>query len=241
VDSLYLAGFSTGGLLSLQAALSNPGVRGLILFSPALKIKSRLAFLSGMARYLRTWLEVAPDEDYAKYESFTTHAAYQIYRLTEEVSELRSSTRLVAPLFIALSADDATTESKETLTYFLRQGHPAGRLILYANNAPPDTNPRVRVVRSAHAEENILEQSHISTGIAPENPHYGRTGDYRNCKHYLYDRDAWDACKQARFIPKGERGAGKPPGTVFARLTYNPDFRNLTRELGQFLDRVETP
>lgn len=241
VDALYLAGFSTGGALSLQAALTGPPVRGLFLFSPALKIKSRMAFLARVVGFVKAWLEVAPDEDYAKYESFTTNAADQIYRLTQELETLRSATKLTPPMFVALSADDATSDSAETLAYFRSQSNPASVLILYANGQPAVGDARIRVAPAARPEEGILEHSHISIAVAPENAHYGRLGDYRNCKHYLDDPKAWSACKTANPIARGERGTDKPKGTIFARLTYNPDFEHLTQELDQFLGRVGGP
>ena len=238
VDALYLVGFSTGGALSLHAALTAQTVRGLILFSPALKARSPLAFLSGASRFVTAWLEVAPDDDYAKYESFTTNAAYQIYRLTQELETLRSARKLVMPMFVALSAEDGTTDSAETLAYFSSQSNPASKLILYASSKQKLYDHRIDVVPAAHPEEGILEQSHISVHVAPENAHYGRRGDYRNCKHYLYDADAWRACKTASPIAQGERGIQKPNGIVFTRLSYNPDFAQLMRELDRFLDKT---
>lgn len=241
VDALYLVGFSTGGALSLQAALTAQSVRGLILFSPALKAKSPLAFLSGTTRFVTAWLEVAPDDDYAKYESFTANAAYQIYRLTQELETLRSATKLSAPMFVALSAQDGTTDSAETLAYFSSQPNPANKLILYANHKPKVDDHRVQIVPAARPQEWILEQSHVSVHVAPENVHYGRRGDYRNCKHYLYDANAWRTCKSVSPIAQGERGIEKPDGVTFTRLTYNPDFGELMQELDGFLEQSKPP
>ena len=238
VDALYLVGFSTGGALSLHAALTAQTVRGLILFSPALRARSRLAFLSGATRLVTAWLEVAPDDDYAKYESFTSNAAYQIYRLTQELETLRSARKLVMPMFVALSAEDGTTDSAETLAYFSSQSNPASKLILYASGKPKLDDQRIDVVPAAHPEEGILEQSHISVHVAPENAHYGRRGDYRSCKHYLYDANAWRACKTTSPIAQGERGIEKPNGIIFTRLTYNPDFAQLMWELDRFLAKT---
>jgi len=97
---------------------------------------------------------------------------------------------------------------------------------------------RIDVVPAAHPEEGILEQSHISVHVAPENAHYGRRGDYRNCKHYLYDANAWRACKTTSPIAQGERGIEKPNGVTFTRLSYNPDFAQLMWELDRFLDKT---
>ncbi len=238
VDELYLVGFSTGGALCLHAVLAGQAVDGLVLFSPALRARSHFAFLSGLGTLVTPWLEVAPDDDHAKYESFTSNAAYQIYRLTKELETLRSA-KLLAPMFVALSAEDGTTDSAETLAYFSKQSNPASKLILYASGKPKFDDHRIHVVSAARPEEWILEQSHISVNVAPENAHYGRRGDYRNCKHYLYDAEAWHTCKTASPIAQGERGIKKPDGVIFTRLTYNPDFAQLMQELADFLEQAE--
>lgn len=239
VDALYLVGYSTGGALSLHAALTNPGVRALILFSPALRANSSLDFLIPVGAFVTPWLEVAPDDDPAKYESFTTNAANQIYRLAKELEGMRSATPLRAPMFVALSAEDGTTDSVATLAYFSGQSEPASRLVLYSRDKAEFADQRIRVVPAARPDEAILEQSHLSVGVAPDNAHYGRGSTYRNCKHYLSNARAWQGCKSASPIAQGERGIAKPDGLVFTRLTYNPDFAELMRELGGFLDQTE--
>jgi esterase/lipase len=239
VDAVVVVGFSTGGALALHAALDGGAPKALILFSPALKAKSRLDVLIPIGARVTRWLEVAPDDDYAKYESFSSNAAYQVYRLTGELEKKRATTPIAAPVCVALSAEDGTTDSEETLAYFSRLADPASRLVLYASGAPRFADARVRVVPAARPGERILEQSHISIGASPENEHYGRGSTYRNCKHYLRDAEAWKLCKTASPIPLGERGIPKPSGMIFARLTYNPDFAGLMRELSEFLDRVD--
>jgi len=151
---------------------------------------------------------------------------------------LRSAKKLAAPMFVALSAEDGTSDSAETLAYFSRLSNSASKLILYANGKPNFDDSRIHVIPAARPEEGILEQSHISVGMAPENPHYGRSGTYRNCKHYLNDANAWRACKSTTPILQGERGIEKPDGTIFTRLTYNPDFAQLMGELDRFLGQT---
>ena len=63
VDKLYVAGFSAGAALGVHHALVNGEIDGLLLFSPAQAINTRLAWFSTYLRYLTDWLvvEVLPD------------------------------------------------------------------------------------------------------------------------------------------------------------------------------------
>ncbi len=59
------------------------------------------------------WFYINDDADYAKYESFTFNAAYQIYLLTEEVKKLNKTKILTQPMFVALSEDDELIDTTQ--------------------------------------------------------------------------------------------------------------------------------
>jgi len=84
VDEVYLAGYSTGATLSVYQSLRDNRVRGLFLFSPALRITRRaaLANLHKLYSWLipsAKWVDIKPDLDIYKNESFTKNAAAQTY------------------------------------------------------------------------------------------------------------------------------------------------------------------
>ena len=95
---LYLAGYSTGAPLALLHALraiDDPAVpmpTRLFLFSPAIgvsefavmsEVAGTLAFLPGLQK--ASWLDVLPEYDPFKYNSFPVNAANQVWRLTREL------------------------------------------------------------------------------------------------------------------------------------------------------------
>ena len=83
VENLYLLGFSTGASLALYHAYQGANIKGLILFAPALKFVNRLAALT---RWLPgNWLRLAPETDFAKYQSIPNNAVYQVYRLSRKL------------------------------------------------------------------------------------------------------------------------------------------------------------
>ena len=55
VDEVYLGGFSTGANLVTSAALTDNAIKGLILFSPAFKAKTKLARLSPLLPLYKPW------------------------------------------------------------------------------------------------------------------------------------------------------------------------------------------
>ena len=97
----YMGGFSTGGALALNYAfkamnnnkLLNP--EKLFLFSPAIGVDKMARFaswhkpLSWMNYFNKySWLDILPEYDPAKYNSFTKNAGRQIYLLTLENKDL---------------------------------------------------------------------------------------------------------------------------------------------------------
>jgi esterase/lipase len=217
---LYIVGFSTGAALALYHSFNPDQVdalrdgsirlRGLILLSPAIRLKdwsARVANWHGIYSWLPglrngAWAELAPDADYAKYESFAKNAAYQIYRLTEELGVVSSGRSLAVPVLIAASAHDTTTEACGTVAFFLdrlsagKPQSPASRLILYdgsddGKQALCDPTAMDRATASAKQislvsvrQGQIFDMTHVSVPIAPDNPHFGAMGDYSNCVHY---------------------------------------------------------
>jgi alpha-beta hydrolase superfamily lysophospholipase len=101
----YIAGYSTGAPLALLHALkaiddpSVPMPTRLFLFSPAIGVSEfavvtqaagALAFVPGLQK--ASWLDVLPEYDPFKYNSFPVNAANQVWRLTRELeSRLRAA------------------------------------------------------------------------------------------------------------------------------------------------------
>jgi len=103
--AFYIAGYSTGAPLALLYALkaiedpSLPMPKRLLLFSPAIGVSEfavmtraaeTLSFVPGLEK--AGWLDVLPEYDPFKYNSFPVNAAHQIWRLTRELdARMRSA------------------------------------------------------------------------------------------------------------------------------------------------------
>ena len=121
VDQIFLVGDSTGSSLALHEA-KNESIAGLVLFSPALKIRSALAPFSNCYRYFTpfskkaSWFHISEHaNNYAKYTSFPFNAPYQVYRLSQA---LKTQPPVSLPIFIALSRDDRTICAESILQFF---------------------------------------------------------------------------------------------------------------------------
>ena len=125
---IHIVGYSTGAALALDFALqveqgaAKPAPASLVLISPAIglspaaamaKWSRRLSLLPGLGGL--AWLDVAPEFDPYKYNSFTTNAAEQVHGLTSSVSRRiagrNNPQQPLPPILVLKSTVDATVSN----------------------------------------------------------------------------------------------------------------------------------
>ncbi|OHC91628.1 MAG: hypothetical protein A3J87_05115 [Sideroxydans sp. RIFOXYB12_FULL_59_6] len=238
VDEVYLAGFSAGAALSLFQAHKDERVRGLFMFSPALEIASRArrSHLRRLYSWLlpRTaWLNVMPDRDIYKYESFCMNAVTQMWRLTQVLPR----GELNIPVFAAASADDATVVSTAALDLLKRVRHAVRKLLWYAAADPQQAD--VEWVKCAFPEKRILSSAHTAVVIPPDDAHYGEAGDYANCLHYCaQDDEHYAACLASKTAWLGEVTSENLKYGLLRRLMYNPHYAAMEAAMHNFIKRL---
>jgi alpha-beta hydrolase superfamily lysophospholipase len=135
---IHLVGYSTGAPLALDFALdvidgrAGPMPASLVLVSPAIGIHRAAAAASWKRRSssvpgLRSlaWLNVEPEFDPYKYNSFTTNAGDQVHRLTRSVSRriarVASANQASAlpPILVFKSNADSTVDTSAVVTGLL--------------------------------------------------------------------------------------------------------------------------
>ncbi len=253
--NLFLGGYSIGGALAFHHALSlyEPNhsapeqqklkqstmpIKGLFLFSPALKLKNDLAFLAGFVDLFSDWMSTVDDSDYAAYESFPYNAAAQSYDLISEIDEqLSVLENLTIPAFVALSEDDETIDSSHTLDIFRRfMSNSRNRMQIYTTT--PQTyysDSKIEALQSNIASENILSFSHTSITLPKDDPHYGVKGDYHRCLHYLEHSKNWVACTSDPKLMQAETSPAILQTHVIRQLTYNAHYSKLLSAMDSFL------
>jgi alpha-beta hydrolase superfamily lysophospholipase len=151
---VHLVGYSTGAPLALDFALdaiagrAGPMPASLVLVSPAIGIHRAAAAASWKRRSssvpgLRNlaWLNVEPEFDPYKYNSFTTNAGDQVYRLTRSVSRRiahlsrADQTEALPPMLVFKSNADSTVDTAAVVTRLLARFDPDGHeLVLFDVN-----------------------------------------------------------------------------------------------------------
>ncbi|MDX8380155.1 MAG: alpha/beta fold hydrolase [Gallionella sp.] len=245
VDKLYLAGYSTGGALSVYHSLKEARVRGLFLFSPAFKISPRAAYAHWHQLYSwlipsKKWVSRYPDRDIYKYESMTKNAVSQTYALTRALAKKLQTQEITIPVFAAASLDDSTVDTQATLDFMRRVSE--SHLLLYRADTQTHglADHKIEYINSVMPEHKILSYSHSSIIIPATDTHYGESGEYCNCLHYYPDdMEKYTACIE--HPENANRGEITPKNLAIGllrRLTYNPRFAQLETIMAQFINKL---
>jgi len=248
VDEVYLGGYSAGGALSLYLSTRDKRVRGLFLFSPALEISpwAALACLHRLVSWFlpkAKWLEIKPDRDLYKYESFTNNNVEQMHALTA-VLKKQGLDKLGIPIFCVASTDDKTVNTSATVEFMAKQGLPGNKLILYTGSAKDFSlavkQAEAELIECVFPEQKILGSAHTAIVVPPEDEHYGAHGAYANCLHYFpLEMDKYNACvSHPRDCWQGEITPANLKAGLLRRLTYNPHFAEMKDSLRIFIKNL---
>ncbi|MES1982154.1 MAG: alpha/beta fold hydrolase [Pseudomonadota bacterium] len=248
-DDLYLAGFSTGGTLSVYHSLRDKRVRGLFLFSPAFGISPRAAIATWHKLYSwlwprAKWVDIKQDKDIYKYESFPKNAAAQLYALIQKLHIALRKRTLSIPVFAAASADDSTVITPATVQFMAQAAHASNRLVLYTTDigkpVPNIAAGKLELVNSALPAQKILSSAHTAIVLPPTDAHYGASGSYSNALHYFPgEMEKYDACiNKPRSVLQGEVTEQNLQAGTMRRLMYNPNFAALKISMQKFIETL---
>jgi len=136
---IHIVGYSTGAALALDFALkamegsASPVPASLVLISPAIRIhataafasfKDRLSFIPGLGKL--AWLQILPEFDPYKYNSFATNAGGVVHRLTRSVdgrvaARVRSGPdKVLPPILVFKSTVDSTVTTEAVVDRLLK-------------------------------------------------------------------------------------------------------------------------
>lgn len=240
VKKIYLIGFSTGASLALHHVLHHHDIEKAVLIAPAIKIRSYLDFSSNWHRIISwcweraKWLTIADEVDLMKYQSMPFNAAYQVYRLTRLLKKTSKTHQPKCPLFYIASMADTTISSVAILNYFKKYFHPENQLLLYSSKSIRLQNKNMILRTSIYPELHIKEISHIGLPISPNNPHYGRRGDYVHASRMETNNTIYGGFSQLEnkffhFLYKN-----RLIKKMRCRLTFNPDFDFMMEKIISF-------
>ena len=243
VEQVFIVGYSTGAIAAIHQILQyDIPVAGVIAIAPALQINTKFARFTNLPDLMSgfwpraAWMGLSEEIDYAKYSSIPYNAAYQVYSLARAVEKIHLSKKLTCPLFFISSSDDKIISNIANISFFEDNTNPENRMLDYSSQPYNQTDKRVIVRNSVYAEQNITEMSHIALPVSPNNPHYGKNGDFINASHV-------DTGKQFIYCD-----LNKPLSIYYnllyqlniekkqrKRLSFNPDFDFMMQQMADFI------
>jgi len=178
------------------------------------------------------WHKKYQDSDYAKYQSVTINAMYQVNRLMEQVKANNKKKKLQQDLFMILTNDDETVCTKSALAFYQQQPNRANRAILYTNELQAIENQSIIQRSSYYRDHNILNFSHTAMTVSPTHTHYGIAGDYNDFLHYQEDSSSINPLYPVALGAINEKNLSHH---TLQRLRYNPDYDNLIKDIIHFI------
>lgn len=173
---VHIAGYSTGAGLAINHSLDSlersehHRPASLVLISPAIGITPAAAFAKWTRRLSAipglgnlAWQSVLPEFDPYKYNSFTTNAGEQVYRLTSSIAarvEGLARENPVAgfpPTIIFLSAIDATVSAEAVVDNLLEHLAPEGHELVLFDLNRNDVNEVILVSDPGPLTRRLLE------------------------------------------------------------------------------------
>lgn len=244
VDRAFIGGFSLGGALATEYALGQavPPPAGLIAVAPAWQLNGLRDYLwlAPIADFFGDFVEKEPELNPVKYESFSFNAGSQIGDVISAAQgRLVQQESVEMPLFLAATEADSVINLDYLVTQFReRFTNPGNAMMIFrdARKSWPDAqaDERIRFLNSYLPDANILEFSHQSLLIAPDNELYGMGAPLQRCLEP--NNISLDECRQ---LPEQELWFSAWHDTerlVFtSRLTYNPWFDDLAESIGAFI------
>jgi esterase/lipase len=236
VDEVYLGGFSTGANLVTSAALTDNAIKGLILFSPAFKAKTKLASLSPLLPLYKPWPWLkSPNhmKNIARYSPVPSNAFAQYYYTSREVQDQLQKQVFSKPIFMVLSEADSVVDVLAVAHYFNQNfTHKNSRLVWFGNKPKLDDD-RIIAYSAKSSEYQVSNYSHMGILFKPENAYFGYPSGYRICDNGQTDA-AFSKCYKKGDVWYSAWGY-KEPDKAHARLTFNPKFDDMMQVLKQVL------
>ena len=221
---VWLGGFSTGCNLAIEFASRHEWISGLVLFSPAVEVRTHLAFMAPILAPFINWLR-EPEDSMMGGQTPFRYTIVPVQALAAFVDTMRSAEDALLrkpferPAVIMMSEHDSVVNTQALLeTFPKRFTNPRTRFLWYGSQSAASelsvNDPRV-VVRSDYLpDENITSFSHMGLLYSPENPQSTTT-----CRGI-----------PAKDIHYGAWGDKKRTG-VTARLTFNPWFTDQEKDI----------
>lgn len=223
---LYLGGFSLGGVLATLLASECDDVDGLLLFSPAFRSQShKLLRWAGLYSIMKPWVfgGMIIEDNPVKYNSIPINSGSQYFKTTRTLNRRWPKNPLNIPVLVVTSINDSVVDIGATEKKYARGFSSTKHMIVYDNERSGQTINGIEYRHGGDATRRILNQSHQSVLISPDNALYGTNGRVLVCNGNEYP--IFMACMRYQGTHwYGAQHTASPDDIPVARSTYNPDF-----------------
>jgi len=242
-ETILLAGFSLGAVLTLEQAIHrNELVDGIIALSPAYNLSSyNKAKWSKWLRPIVPWIDRGVADDAMRYEAMPTRGVIEtVQAIAQMNNQLHKHGPITIPWLLAQSVDDAVIVPESNQRLWQQHAiHPESRAIRFFSTQALEFENKVIDLSGKDLSQKVLGLSHIAILNSPENVHYGRNGDYRNCGLTApRDRELVRRCEASSDVWYGIWSSDSKIETPLAISTFNPSFEKFATELRMFAGKV---
>ncbi len=238
VPNVWLGGFSTGGNFAYSYASKDQDIQGMILFSPALEIRTKLVGLVPIADLFIDWLR-KPDKKTQgvlpfKYGTIPMDGLNAFKDTMDSADKALKEKKYDKPVLVMMSANDSIVDTQSLLKLFDKQLTNPNSKIIWYGELPKNIgslSSKVIAKKTFLPDERIETFSHMALTYSPENEWYGRNGKYRYCVNRSV-KGYYEKCMAAPEVWYGAYGT-VDGDKMFARLTYNPYFFSQLEEMAK--------
>lgn len=242
-QTLLLVGFSLGGVLTLDAAVSRQhDIDGIIGISPAYFLASaRLARWSQLAAPVMRWIDRGVADDPFRYEAMPTRGVAETWSAMKQLNRnLDRFGPVSIPWMLAQSVDDAVIVPDQNEALWKSHAvNSDSRLIRFVSNQKYPDEKNVINLSGSSETDRVIGLTHLAIHQSPNNPHYGKSGGYRNCGGTMpRESDAVRHCEQSEAVWYGLWSTKPEPGQALAFSTFNPSFEQFVQEIKKFASQI---
>ncbi|TGN38932.1 alpha/beta hydrolase [Marinobacter confluentis] len=249
VDIPMIGGFSLGGALATELALSSadPKPAGLVAIAPAWELNGlkNYLWLASTANLFVDFVEQEPELNPVKYESFSINAAVQLADVLDNLRHrFEQAPAFDMPLFLVATEADSVINLPYLIDSFnTRFRNPDNQMLVFRDQRrswPYAPNPQIMLFDSYRPDLNILEFSHQSLPASPDNELYGLGQPLQRClEPNLMSLKACRALAKDELWFSAWTDQKQPVPT--SRLTYNPEFDRVAKQLSGFIRERDIP
>lgn len=225
-QKVIIVGFSLGAILGLTAAFEHQ-IDQLVLLCPAFQISKGAQILNTLTTlhlgFLLPDLFCTQSEkvNFGSYRLFPAFSVVQVYQAIAYYRKKYQTQTRLPKIYVAASPEDTTVEF-EGVKQAMRE-YPQGSHFRIYSNHPATLGPlpsNSHEVIDVRQFDKVQAFSHVALPVSPDDPYFGIKGTYYQ-----------NLPEQVVFGEPTWKDKGKP----VKRLTYNPDFAAMVKDILNWL------